>query len=52
LGGAAYVVQKWRPQRGQTQNWSGFQSPPGAGSRISIWSPQRWQRIFKSTVAI
>jgi len=40
-GGAVYVDQKCRPHRGHTQNWSGFQAVPGAGSRISICVPQR-----------
>lgn len=40
-GGAWWVVQKWRPHRGQTQNCSGFHGPPGVGSRISIWVPHR-----------
>jgi len=40
-GGAVYVDQKWRPHRGHTQNWSGLQGMPGAGSRISICVPQR-----------
>jgi hypothetical protein len=44
VGGVAYVVQKCRPQRGHTQNWSDFQGPSGCGSRISIAVPQRWQR--------
>jgi hypothetical protein len=34
--GAGYVVQKWRPHVGQTQNWSGVHGRSGAGSRISI----------------
>lgn len=39
--GGGYVVQKWRPQLLQTQNWSGVQGMPGPGSRISIAVPQR-----------
>jgi hypothetical protein len=46
--GGGYVVQKWRPQRGHTQNWSGVQGMPGPGSRMSIWVPQRMQRIWRS----
>jgi hypothetical protein len=39
--GGGYVVQKWRPQLLQTQNWSGVQGVPSPGSRISISAPQR-----------
>jgi hypothetical protein len=39
--GCGYVDQKCRPHRGHTQNWSGLQGIPGAGSRISICAPQR-----------
>jgi hypothetical protein len=39
--GGGYVDQKWRPHRGQTQNWSGRHAAPGAGSRSSISAPQR-----------
>jgi hypothetical protein len=46
--GGGYVVQKWRPQRGHTQNWSGVHGMPGPGSRMSIWAPQRMQRIWRS----
>jgi hypothetical protein len=40
-GGDAYVVQKCRPQRAQTQNCCGGHGCPGAGSRMSICAPQR-----------
>jgi CTP:molybdopterin cytidylyltransferase MocA len=43
--GDGWVVQKCRPQRGHTQNWSGFHGSPGAGSHICISVPHRWQRI-------
>jgi len=43
-GACACVVQKWRLHAGQTQNCCGAHAAPGAGSRISIWVPQRWQR--------
>jgi hypothetical protein len=46
------VDQKCRPQRGQTQNWSGRHAPPGAGSFISICSPHRWHAIFNSMEGI
>jgi hypothetical protein len=46
--GGGYVVQKWRPQRGHTQNWSGVHGMPGPGSRMSIWVPQRIQRMWRS----
>jgi hypothetical protein len=46
--GGGYVVQKWRPQRGHTQNWSGVHGMPGPGSRMSIWVPQRMQRMWRS----
>ena len=39
--GGGYVDQKWRPHRGQTQNWSGVHGMPGPGSRMSISVPQR-----------
>jgi hypothetical protein len=34
--GGGYVVQKCRPHRGHTQNWSGVHGMPGPGSRMSI----------------
>jgi hypothetical protein len=40
-GADAYVVQKCRPQRLHTQNCCGVHGCPGAGSFISICSPQR-----------
>jgi hypothetical protein len=46
--GGGYVVQKCRPQRGHTQNWSGVHGMPGPGSRMSIWVPQRIQRMWRS----
>lgn len=39
--GGGYVDQKWRPQRGHTQNWSGVQGMSGPGSRSSMSAPQR-----------
>jgi len=51
-GGLGYVVQKSRPQRGQTQNWSGRHGSPGAGSFSSTASPQRWQWIVNSWSAM
>ena len=47
--GGGYVVQKFRPQVGHFQNCCGGQGWPGAGSRRSICSPQRWHRIRMST---
>jgi hypothetical protein len=50
--GGGYVVQKWRPHVLQTQNWSGVHGMPGPGSRISIWAPQRIQRMWRTASLI
>ena len=47
--GGGYVVQKWRPHFGQTQNWSGVHGMSGPGSRMSICVPHRMQRIWMPT---
>ena len=43
--GGGYVVQKWRPHLGHSQNCCGGQASSGAGSVSSICAPHRWQRI-------
>jgi len=52
LAGGGYVVQKWRPHRAHTQNCSGRQAVPGAGSFISIEVPQRRHLIWRSMSAM